>query len=280
VLLSATQGTRVKDGELSSPVDRDNATEPDVTIFIANINTASATELCIRSIARFTRRDAYTLCVGDCGSTDNSLPRLMAMVREDLIDDVMLAPRGRSHGAWLDLWTSTCATRYAVMVDSDIEILKPDWLDVLLKTANDSEAAIVCAEILEEVPQYVDYTGVPRRLARRPSAWMMLVDAAKCRERGSWKFAMESDPNIPEQQWAFDTGAQLMRALHLANEPVVAAPTVFQLSFRHYGGLSWVKMTRSRGWRARAHRLKVGLLNLYLFARLKRMKVPKAHKVR
>jgi glycosyltransferase involved in cell wall biosynthesis len=276
VLRLATQGTRVEDGELSLPADRENATEPNVTIFIASINTAAATELCVRSIARYTTRDAYTLCVGDCGSTDNSLPRLMAMVHENLIDDVMLAPHGRSHGAWLDLWTDTCTTRYAVMVDSDAEILKAGWLDVLLKSANDSEAAIVCAEILDEVPQYVDYTGVPRRLARRPSAWMMLIDVAKCRERASWKFAMESDPSIPEQQWAFDTGAQLMRALSQAGETVVAAPTAFQRCFRHYGGLSWVKMTRSRGWRARAHRLKVGLLNLYLFARLKRMKVPRS----
>jgi hypothetical protein len=48
----------------------------------------------------------------------------MALVHEHLIDDVMLASHGRSHGAWLDVWTNTCTTRYAVMVDSDVEILK------------------------------------------------------------------------------------------------------------------------------------------------------------
>ena len=90
---------------------------------------------------------------------------------------------------------------------------------------------------------------------------------------------MDIDPNIPEQQWALDTDAQLMRALNLAGETVVAAPTAIQRSFRHYGGLSWVKMTRSRGWRHRAHRLKVRLLDVYLFARLKRMKVPRARKL-
>ena len=150
---------------MSSPVRGDRSIPP-VTIFVASINTASATELCVRSIDRHTKREAYTLCVGDCGSTDNSLPRIMALVHEHLIDDVMLAPHGRSHGAWLDLWTNTCTTRYAVMVDSDVEILKPDWLDVLLKTADDSEAAIVCAEILEELPQYVDYTEIGRASCR------------------------------------------------------------------------------------------------------------------
>ncbi len=202
----------------------------------------------------------------------------MAMVHEHLIDEVMLAANGRSHGAWLDLWTNTCPTHYAAMVDSDVEILGSDWLDVLLNTARDSDAAIVCAEIIEEVPQYVDYTGVARRLARRPSAWMMLVDIAKCRERASWQFSIEDDPSIPEQQWALDTGAQLMRSLDLAGERVIAAPAIHGC-FRHYGGLSWVKMTPPRGWRHRAHRLKVGLLNLYLFARLKRMKVPRAKKL-
>jgi hypothetical protein len=203
----------------------------------------------------------------------------MALAHEHLIDDVMLAPHGRSHGAWLDLWTNMCTTRYAVMVDSDVEILKSDWLEVLLNTAEDSKAAIVCAEILEEVPNYVDYTGVARRLARRPSAWMMLVDVEKCRDRASWQFAMDNDPNIPEQQWGLDTGAQLMRALNLAGETVVAAPTALQRSFRHYGGLSWVKVTRTKGWRHRANRFKVRIVDVYLFARLKRMKFPWARKL-
>jgi hypothetical protein len=256
---------------LSSPVDFD-AKAPDVTIFIASINTASATELCVRSIARYTARSSYTLCVGDCGSTDSSLPRLMRLVNDNLIDDIALAPHGRSHGAWLDLWTTTCRTRYAVVVDSDVEILDSHWLDALVKTAKETEAAIVCAEFVEEIPHYVDHTGVARRLARRPSAWMMLLDVAKCQGRASWQFAMEEDPNIPEKQWGLDTGAQLMRELIAAGEHVAVAPPAFAKYFRHYGGLSWVKMTRSKGWRYRASLLKVRLLNLYVVVRLIRLK--------
>src|ERR1017187_6837645 len=131
---------------MKSSLDNDNATLPDVTIFIASINTASATELCIRSIHRYTPKGTYTLCVGDCGSTDGSLPRLMKLLHDDFIDDVVLAPRGRSHGSWLDYWTSTCVTRFAVMIDSDVEILQPYWLDALVKTARGTDAAIVCSE--------------------------------------------------------------------------------------------------------------------------------------
>jgi glycosyltransferase involved in cell wall biosynthesis len=258
--------------ELTSDTDRENPTTTKVTIFVASINTAAATELCVRSIARYTERDSYVLCVGDCGSTDNSLPRLMQLLHDNVIDEVMLAAHGRSHGAWLDLWTDTCATPYAAMVDSDIEILEPKWLDKLLKVAYDSDAAIVCAEIVQEVPQYIDHTGVPRRLARRPSAWMMLLDVAKCRGRASWQFAMEDDLTIPEGQWGLDTGALLMRALNESGEQVVTAPPSFQRSFRHYGGLSWIKMTRAKGWRYRASLLKVRLLGLYVFARLRWVK--------
>jgi len=259
-------------GEMHSSLDSDKESLPDVTIFIASINTASATELCIRSIDRHTQRGAYTLCVGDCGSTDASLPRLMKLLHDDFIDDVMLAPRGRSHGSWLDLWTSTCVTRFAVMIDSDVEILQPHWLDTLLETARLSDAAIVCAEVVDEVPNYVDHTGVARRLARRPSAWMMLLDVPKCRGGASWQFAMEDDPTIPEKQWGLDTGARLMRELNSAGERVVVAPREFQNCFRHFGGLSWVKRTRSKGWKYRASLLKVRALSLYVSARLFRLK--------
>jgi hypothetical protein len=197
----------------------------------------------------------------------------MELLHQGFIDDVLLAPRGRSHGAWLDFWTSTCVTRYAVMIDSDVEILQPNWLETLLQAARSTDAAIVCSEVLDEVPNYVDHTGVARRLARRPSAWMMLLDVSKCRGRASWQFAMNDDPGIPEKQWGLDTGALLMRELVSLGERVEAVTPEFQKCFQHFGGLSWVKRTRSKGWKYRANLLKVRLLSLYVFARLTWLKV-------
>ncbi len=254
------------------PAHCDSAASPEVTIYIASINTASATELCIRSISRYTDRSTYLLSVGDCGSIDKSLPRLMKMAHEDLIDNIALAPNGRTHGEWLDLWTSTCTSRFALMIDSDIEIRETNWMNVLVRTANDTGAAIVCAEFVDEVPNCLDSKGLPIRLARRPSAWMMLVDVAKCRGRASWQFAVEEDTSIPERKWAFDTGALLMRTLSLAGEEVAAAPRSFLDSFRHFGGLSWVKRAHSKDWRHRAHLIKVRLLNAYVFFRLTALK--------
>jgi hypothetical protein len=197
----------------------------------------------------------------------------MKLVRGDLVDDVQLAAHGRSHGAWLDLWTENCPTEFAVMVDSDVEILRSGWLDELIRVARDTGAAIVCSEIVEEVPNYVDHTGVPRRLARRPSAWMMLLNVGKCRGKGSWEFAMQQDPGIPEKQWGLDTGALLMRQLLASGEKVLAAPESFQQSFRHFGGLSWIKVSTSKGWKYRASLLKVRLLSAFVVIRLKQLRL-------
>jgi hypothetical protein len=138
--------------------------------------------------------------------------------------------------------------------------------------ADDRNAAIVCAEFVDEVPNCLDRKGLPIRLARRPSAWMMLVDVVRCRDRASWQFAVDEDASIPEGKWAFDTGALLLRALNLAGEEVAAAPRSFLDSFRHFGGLSWVKRAPSKDWRHRAHLIKVRLLNVYVFSRLAAVK--------
>ena len=197
----------------------------------------------------------------------------MKLLRGGLIDEITIEPKGRSHGSWLDLWTNSCPTQYAAIVDSDVEILDSSWLEVLVTTAQSTAAAIVCANVLDEVPNYVDYTGVPRRLARRPSAWMMLVDVKKCRGRGSWGFAMEEDSRIPEGMWGLDTGAMLLRQLESVGEKVVVAPSEFERYFRHFGGLSWVKITHSKAWRHRASLVKVRMLNLYIHFRLLRLKL-------
>jgi hypothetical protein len=102
---------------------------------------------------------------------------------------------------------------------------------------------------------------------------MMLLDVTKCRGRSSWLFAMEDDPSIPEKQWGLDIGAQLMRDLNSAGERVVVAPPGLHSSFRHFGGLSWIKATRIKGWKYQASLLQVRLLSLYVFMRLNWLKL-------
>jgi hypothetical protein len=240
-----------------------------VTIYIATINTARAAELCIRSIRAHTPRNLYRLHICDSGSEDGSLPKFTRLLHAGMIDDLTVVPSGRAHGDWLDWWATVCPTPFGVALDSDIEILEDGWLELLLDTANRQQAPLVTPEIIGEVPGYVDHTGVPRRLARRPAPWMMLFDPEKCRPLGSWRVTMDVDDTIPEGWWGLDTGAAIMRELEKRGLDAAEAPTALRGKFRHYGGMSWVRALENRpGWRLKAKRLKVRLLDLYVLWRI------------
>lgn len=230
---------------------------PSVTIYVASINTARATELCIRSVHEKTQI-AHRTVVGDCGSTDRTLPMLMRQLRAGRIDDLELAPHGRDHGSWIDHWIATCQTTFAAFVDSDVEILSSGWLDALLSASKRSGAACVAAEILPEYYNYVDVFGHSRRLSRRPSPWMMLVDVAKARGLASFCFTWNWDENVPEGARGYDTGAKFLEELEFKGDFAIAAPSGFERQFRHYGGLSWTAGKRAkRDWRLRALQCKV-----------------------
>lgn len=252
-----------------------SSSPPVVTICIASLNTAAATELCLRSIDRHTRSVPYVVYVADCGSTDRSLPMLIHAARAGLLDKLEVEPLGRTHGEWLDHWTATIPTPYAAFVDSDIEILRDNWLSTLVDVATASAAAIVCSEMLAEVPNYVDHTGVPRRLASRPSPWMALVDISMCRGLASWQFTMVDDASIPEGQWGMDTGAALLRDLESKGRAVVSAPESFRGSFTHFGGLSWGRGIKlSSNWRLNGYFVKVICRRILVRWRLARLRLP------
>ena len=73
-----------------------------VTAYIANLNTARVTELCIRSMREFSGDD-FALVVGDCGSTDGSLRMLERFASHGWLE-LQIAPNGRTHADWLDRW--------------------------------------------------------------------------------------------------------------------------------------------------------------------------------
>jgi hypothetical protein len=262
----------------SESVVPEHARNGTVTIYVASANTAPATELCICSLRLHTPRDMYRLHVCDGGSEDGSLSMLERMLHSGVIDELTVEPRGRSHGDWLDWWTATCPSRFGLALDSDVEILRSGWLELLTETALSRQASLVFAELIPEMPGYVDHTGVARRLARRPSPWMMLFEPRTCATLGSWKFTMEQDEGIPEGAWGFDTGAALLRAADRQGLVAVEAPARLRSMFRHYGGLSWVKTLQSKpGWRLKAKALKIRVLEGYVRWRLTRIRRRAAH---
>lgn len=213
-----------------------------VTVHVATLNTAHVTELCIRSMRQFAGRP-FDLVVGDAGSTDGSLPMLRAW--ESLgwlrLEEVR---GGRSHADWIDGWIATCPTRFAVFSDSDVEYREDGWLSDIVDTAVESGAALVCGRMLRPSGIYVHpVSGAIRRLAMRPSPWLLLLDLHQIRGVVDASFQTRDikDAASGEVGISYDVGATFFAALVEAGLDWKEMPEDWRRKFRHYGGLTWLK---------------------------------------
>lgn len=243
--------------------------QPTVGVYVASSNTAKATELCIRT-SRALAGYPHSLTVGDCGSVDGSLGMLRHLESLGWLS-LEVAPSGRFHADWLDLWLSQCQFDLAVFVDSDVEFLREGWLRDLVMAAEG--AALVAAEILPEfgnfavpVPTTKEgelvfaewFRGRGRvRLAPRPSPWLFLVDVKLARGLDTG-FGFSSElADVPEEVLAYDVGGVFYRRLEQEGHRIVAMPPPYHRVYRHYGGLSWVPLKGRRGLKKRRDLMEV-----------------------
>ncbi len=245
------------------------AGDPTVTVHVATLNTAHVTELCIRSMRQYAGRE-FDLLVGDAGSTDGSVELLRAWEALGWLT-LEEAAGGRTHPDWIDGWLSTCPSRYAVFSDSDVEYREPGWLTDLVAKAQQTGAAMVCARMLSPSGLYVHpVTGATRRLANRPSPWLLLLDLDQVRGVVDATFQSRDvkDPLSHAVGVSFDVGATYFEGLVEAGLTWEEMPTAWRSKFRHYGGLTWLKngaMAKNSTVRAR-QMAKLGIVE----ARLRR----------
>jgi glycosyltransferase involved in cell wall biosynthesis len=238
-----------------------------VTVHVASLNTKRVTELCIRSMRHYAGR-AFQLVVGDAGSTDGSLTMLRRFEARGWLD-LEVAAGGRKHAEWLDRWVATSDSRYVVFSDSDVEYLEPGWLRDLVDTAEREHAALVCAR-MQYPPDRFEHpvTGAKRRLAPRPTPWLMLVDTDQVRGRVDASFAYVDvvDPDAYGGKVAHDVGAAYFAALDAAGLPWAEMPEAWQSKFRHFGGLTWLKGGPEATPKVRARQLaKMGVAHAHLW---------------
>lgn len=238
-----------------------------VSVCIASLNTAQATELCLRSARRLAGYP-LTIQVGDCGSSDGSLDMLRNFEAMGWLS-LEVAPSGRYHSIWLDHWLNTCQTDFVVFVDSDVEFRRPDWLRELVERAQTADAALVAAEMLPEIPNFqAPRDGMTEqdraemlkrwfagqeivRLATRPAPWLLLLDVRKVRPLElSFAYQLEK-ADIPEGIVAFDIGGGLYRSLDFSGQTCRLMPESYRSAYHHYGGLSWIPLTGRRGLKKR-----------------------------
>ena len=216
--------------------------EPSVTVHVATLNTAHVTELCIRSMRRYAGRP-FDLKVGDAGSTDGSVALLRAWEALGWLT-LEEAAGGRTHADWIDGWLASCASRFAVFSDSDVEYREPGWLTDIVAMAQESGAALVCGRMLNPSGVYVHpVTGATRRLANRPSPWLLLLDLDQVRGVVDATFQSRDvkDPASGSVGTSFDVGATYFQALVDAGLTWTEMPPEWRSKFRHFGGLTWLK---------------------------------------
>lgn len=213
-----------------------------VTVHVATLNTAHVTELCIRSMRRYAGRP-FDLVVGDAGSTDGSLPMLRAWESLGWLR-LEEATGGRTHADWIDRWIRTCPSRFAVFSDSDVEYREADWLADIVATALETGSAMVCGRMLRPTGVYVHpVSGATRRLAKRPSPWLLLLDLDQIRGKVDASFQTRDvkDPSSGEVGVSYDVGATFFAALVDSGLTWTEMPEEWRRKFRHYGGLTWLK---------------------------------------
>ena len=216
--------------------------EPSVTVHVATLNTAHVTELCIRSMRKYAGRP-FELKVGDAGSTDGSVELLRAWEALEWLS-LEEAVGGRTHADWIDGWLAACTSRFAVFSDSDVEYREPGWLSDIVETAETTGAALVCGRMLNPTGVYVHpVTGATRRLANRPSPWLLLVDLDQVRGVVDATFQSRDvkDPTSATVGTSFDVGATYFQALVDAGLTWKEMPPEWRSKFRHFGGLTWLK---------------------------------------
>ncbi len=238
-------------------------------MYVASLNTAAATELCVRTIHKYAGTP-FTLVVGDSGSTDRTLPRLRGFEQRGWLT-LEEAPEGRRHAEWLNHWVATCTTRYATFVDSDMEFLADGWLADLVARAGESSAALVTSRVQELGDRgHRDRDGTAVRWAPRPTAWLMMVDVAQVRNLDAgFGFRYADDPDSPGARIAYDTGAFLYAQLAEHGLVCSVMPPGWDACYHHFGGMTWIRQVRA----TQARRVKQTLKRGHIWLRLQRARL-------
>lgn len=224
------------------------AEQPDTTICIASINTAWSTELCVRSLQVRDPGHPCRVVVGDCGSTDHSLPMLVRMARRGVVEGIELAPRGRTHAGWIDHWLSTCPTDYMVLLDSDVEVRLDGWLAELHRARSEHDAVFVTATMEKERAE-ITRPGV--KMARRPTVYCMLLDVARARAVG------RSFEEWYDGSTGYDVAAWFFAGVVDAGSPYVVMSEAWRPAVKHYEAMSYGQRHALLRPEVRKNRLKV-----------------------
>jgi len=103
-----------------------------ISILIANYYGDMALELTIESIIKRTAYPDYRIIVLDSSSPDSNDRRYLRELKNVRNIELLEADIPLKHGEAIWRLLYYCSTPLAVLLDSDISIIRPDWLDTLV----------------------------------------------------------------------------------------------------------------------------------------------------
>ena len=114
-----------------------------VSIILPNYKTPELTRLCLRSIRKYTPRDAVRVIAVDNASADESLDYLRSLSWIRLIERIPGDIEGMApalmHTTAMDLALAEVDTPFVLSLHTDTIVYHPDWLDFLLGCINRSD---------------------------------------------------------------------------------------------------------------------------------------------
>ena len=229
----------------------------DITVHVASWNTASATELCLRTMRRHAGHP-FALAVGDGGSTDGSLAMLRDFAQRGWLELEVRA--GRSHADWLDSWRRDARSRYLVFADSDMDFRRPGWLSGLAQRRRETGAALVALDVKPMTTGLREpVSGRLVRLMPAPTTWLFMIDTFQLGDISESMAPRSVDTEkVPEGCILYDTAAGFLEQVHDRGLRVVTMPRRYQRRVKHYGSLTWMPPAGEAGRRARDNRAVVG----------------------
>jgi len=202
-----------------------------VSILISNYNSYEALQLCVESIRKYTRYP-YEIIVYDANS-DNKIDRGYLQKAEQAgWLKVILGKEKTQHGVSIELLLDACDTDLAMILDCDIEILAPEWLEDM---ANLIEDDVVLISNVEK-----DYnSGVPS-LPDWFQSWFMMLNMKAYNDgmKTRWK---TSQVNYNGREVFSPTGGKFWLKIQQDNPEgyrMISIPHCIQRKYHHFAHVS------------------------------------------
>lgn len=206
-----------------------------VTIFIPNYNSGDCIKLAVESIRRYTSYPYRLVVRDDCTQSEyyDDIAYLQECEAKGWLTLEQNA-RNLMHGATLDILLDNCTSDLAMIMDCDVQILSPGWLEAMVHAQEKTGAAVV-----GDLTTFPDNTVI--------DSWFFMVDMKTYPQWKASTWAVTKKPYwTPAPEHVNDyyaTGAMVVN--NLLGQKRVIEPIPKSIKYQHFIHMSMLSMPQS-----------------------------------